>query len=212
MLVKILISPLLESRIRGAEEILTQIQLTQKHPDVLWFPNHSKLGVEQANTIREHLSLKPYSANNRAIVIESAQNFTLDAQNALLKTLEEPPENAVIILGAETEHNLLPTVLSRCNVEFLEKTPFLGRDIENYDRSVEGLIDMSLEERFEYIEKLKDREGFLQTLIIFFQKQLKSQPGNGILEFAKDLLQAEEWVKSNGNIRAILEYLMLKIP
>lgn len=210
MLVKILLSPLLESRVREAEQILTRVKLTQQHPDVLWFPDHSKLGVEQAKAIREHLSLKPYSAKNRAVVIENAQNFTPDAQNALLKTLEEPPESAVLILCAESENSFLPTILSRCQVIRLPAAA--TKDDTKYINDITQLMKSSIEERFEYIEKLDDKAAFLQALIEYFRNDLASHPGGVNLKFAKILLEAEEWVKSNGNIRTTLEYLMLKIP
>lgn len=72
---------------------------------------------------------------------------------------------------------------------------------------IEKLIGSSIEERFEFIEKLKDKESFLLSLVAYFHKKL---PSNA--EFVKELLQAEKWAKQNVNIRAILEYLMLKMP
>ncbi|MBI2596525.1 hypothetical protein HYW46_07395 [Candidatus Daviesbacteria bacterium] len=231
MLAKILISPLLETRVGEAEKILLGFGVAKNHPDVLWFEDNEKLGVEQSKIIREHLNFKPYSAKNRVVVLESAQKITDEAQNSLLKTLEEPPENAILILCSDSEDVFLPTILSRCQVVILptvipakaclagrqagihfKNDPRLREDDTKYTDDITQLIKSSVEQRFEYIETQKDREDFLQALIIFFQNQLESHPGGGMLEFGKDLLQAEEWVKSNGNIRAALEYLMLKMP
>ena len=119
MITRLLIHPNLETRVRGVEKILASLDLKKEHPDVLWIDDEQKLGVEATKKIRQHLSLKPYSATGRAVVVESAQNFTADAQNSLLKTLEEPPTEAVILLGADSEKNILPTVLSRINTVIL---------------------------------------------------------------------------------------------
>ncbi len=68
-------------------------------------------------------------------------------------------------------------------------------------------MDSSLEERFEYIEKLKNKEEFLATLTTYFHQKILEYP-----DFTAKVLQAEKWHKQNVNIRAILEYLMLVMP
>ena len=62
------------------------------------------------------LQIKPYSNARKIYIIPDAEKLTLQAQNALLKTLEEPPEYAVIILIANGVVSFLPTILSRCVV------------------------------------------------------------------------------------------------
>ena len=86
------------------------------HPDVSWIGREGKnsLGIRQ---IRERLvadvRTQPYQSAYKVYVIEDADLMTPEAQNALLKTLEEPPAYAVIILLATTGTGFLPTVLSR---------------------------------------------------------------------------------------------------
>jgi DNA polymerase III delta prime subunit len=219
---RILLSPYLEYRSNQIEKILQKLSLTKNHPDVLYFEDDQKLGVEAAKKIREHLSLKPYSAKGRVVVMESAHNLTLDAQNALLKTLEEPPESAMLLLGAETDKTFLPTVLSRCEIVRIgesEKLKTYNSDLagrrhvtpEVEDR-IEKLIESSVEERFAFVEKLEERQEFLESLIGFYRQSLALQPGVGKLNIMKILLEAEEWARANGNVRAILEYLMLRLP
>lgn len=186
------------------EKIKEEIGINPKHPDVLYFKQGEKLGIAEARKIKEHFSLKPYSAKGRTVVIEEAENLTLEAQNALLKTTEELPTDAVLILGAKSEANLLPTILSRCQVTRIQNSEF---KIQNYQEDIEKLFKATTEQRFEYIEKLKDKEGFLLSLTYFFHKRL---PANS--HFLKELLQAEQWAKQNVNLRAILEYLMLVWP
>ena len=66
--------------------------------------------------MRADLQIKPYSSPHKIYLIPDAEKLTVQAQNALLKTLEEPPEYAVIILIANGLVSFLPTVLSRCVV------------------------------------------------------------------------------------------------
>lgn len=205
MIAKLLISPSVQKRAGAIEKILTGAGLKNPHPDLLYFPADSKLGIEQARKIKEHFSLKPYSAKGRMVVLEDASTLTVEAQNALLKTLEELSEQALFILGADSDSKLLPTVISRCQIIWVQGTGDRGQ--ENYIEDIEKLLESSVEQRFDYVEKLKDRQEFLHQLINFFHKKL---PSYG--EFTKELLQAEEWAKSNVNIRGILEYLMLVMP
>src|SRR3989344_3089063 len=102
------------------KEIETIINLPRNHPDILYFESGSKLGIVDARKIKDHFSLKPYSAKGRTVVLEDATTLTVDAQNALLKTLEELPEEGIIILGADSDAKFLPTVLSRCQIIKLE--------------------------------------------------------------------------------------------
>ena len=204
MIARVLISPDLEAI---KKEINSSLDLN--HPDVLFFGSGSKLGIEQARQINKHFSMKPYSAKGRALVLEDASSLTFDAQNALLKLLEEPPEEALLLLGAKSESDLLPTVISRCQIVILKGTP-----AASLQHDIEKLLQLDIEERFEYIEKCKKREELLHALTIYFREQMLLQltNGRGIVDFVKQLLQAEEWAAQNVNIRAILEYLMLVCP
>lgn len=204
MIARLLIYPSIE---RLKEEIASNIEgYHENHPDLLCFQTGEKLGIVQARKIKEFFSLKPYSAKGRVVVIEDASVLTTEAQNALLKTIEELPKETVLILGAPSDANLLPTIISRCQVVRLQKT---GDRLQgkNYIEDIEKLLNSSTAERFEYIEKLKDKEEFLHSLVNYFHKNLLNYP-----EFSKELLKAEEWAKHNVNIRAILEYLMLVMP
>ncbi|MEK7617150.1 MAG: hypothetical protein AAB414_03780 [Patescibacteria group bacterium] len=211
MISRLLISKSVEARLEEIQKILKESNLSTNHPDLLYFPYDSKLGIAEARKIKEHFSLKPYSAKGRAVVLEDASLLTHEAQNALLKTLEEPPESAILILAAPSDVKLLPTILSRCQVIRLQTMNHEPITM-NYSSDMDKLLTSSIEERFEYIEKLKDRKEFLHALVFYFHQKLASHLTSGNTKFVKELLQAEEWANQNVNIRAILEYLMLVVP
>lgn len=179
--------------------------LNLNHPDILYYSEKDKLGIAEARKIKNHFSLKPYNAKGRAVVLEDASKLTIEAQNALLKTLEELPKEAIFILGASSDDSILPTVLSRCQISRLQPTMQPG--MLQAGSEVENLLHASIEEKFEFIEKLKDRDEFFYLLLNYFHKKILEYP-----QFLKELLQAEQWKKQNVNIRPILEYLMLVMP
>lgn len=92
-------------------------------PDLIWIDRGDKasLGIEQVRNLTSELSLRPFTAGaTRVVVIDQAHLLTLEAQNALLKLLEEPPPSTLIILVAEQLQSLLVTVRSRCRaVQFV---------------------------------------------------------------------------------------------
>ena len=224
MISRLLIHPEASKREQEAEKILTKNNLSRNHPNLLWFSEEEKLGVEQAKKIREFLSLKPYQGQSQALVLISAENLTPEAQNALLKTLEEPPEYALIILGASSENQLLPTIISRCqamNLESSESGKATDKISLKCEKDIEKLLQSTMEQRFQYIEKLTEREKFLPALTAYFRYKLLERssaeatvppPRWNLKDFIKDLLEAERWAAQNVNIRAILEYLMLRMP
>jgi DNA polymerase III subunit delta' len=73
-----------------------------------------QISIGQIRTLASELALLPVEGGARVAVVESAQRLNEDAQNALLKTLEEPPAGVTIVLCSEDEDRLLPTIRSRC--------------------------------------------------------------------------------------------------
>lgn len=93
--------------------------LSFNQPDIIRV-THEKpntIGVEDIRTqINNDIEIKPYSSPRKIYIINDGEKMTPQAQNALLKTLEEPPEYAVIIILTANIHSFLPTILSRCVV------------------------------------------------------------------------------------------------
>ena len=85
-------------------------------PDVITVTHEKKsIGVDEIrHQVNNTVSIKPYEYPYKIYIIPEADNMTEQAMNALLKTIEEPPEYVVMILIAESEEKLLPTILSRC--------------------------------------------------------------------------------------------------
>ena len=87
------------------------------HPDIIYV-KHEKPSTISVDEVREQVvydaAIRPYYSRYKVYIIPEAELLSVQAQNALLKTIEEPPEYAVIMLLAKNADMLLPTILSRC--------------------------------------------------------------------------------------------------
>lgn len=100
--------------------------LSDNHPDIIRVM-HEKPNTISVDDIRAQVNndvaIKPYSSSHKVYIVNEAEKMTVQAQNAILKTLEEPPEYAVILLLTTNVNSLLPTILSRCVVLNMKPVP-----------------------------------------------------------------------------------------
>ena len=107
-------------------------QASGNHPDIIWI-THEKSGIG-VDDIREQLNntmdIKPFSGQYKIYIVPEAEKMTEAAQNALLKTIEEPPAYGVVILLTSNINMLLPTIQSRCLT--LEFRPLTNVTVEKF--------------------------------------------------------------------------------
>jgi DNA polymerase-3 subunit delta' len=106
-------------------------------------PEKNVITIEQVRGAQDFVRLKTAGSNQirRAIIVEQAQTMTTEAQNAFLKLLEEPPEDTIIILTANSKDNLLPTIVSRA--QKLVVRPPKKYDIEQHFSVKHSLPDVT---------------------------------------------------------------------
>ncbi|MHB8087308.1 MAG: DNA polymerase III subunit delta' [Anaerolineaceae bacterium] len=103
-------------------------KLTEKmqHPDLSIVEADSEGGmlkVDQIRALQRSVMLSPYEAKFRVALLLNFQRANANAQNALLKTLEEAPKQVILLLTADSPDNLLPTISSRCEILRLRPVP-----------------------------------------------------------------------------------------
>ncbi len=107
--------------------------LSDNQPDIIRV-THEKPGSIGVDDIRAQINgditIKPYSSPRKIYIVNEAEKMTVQAQNALLKTLEEPPAYAVILLLTSNVNAFLPTILSRCVV--LNMKPVADEKVKKY--------------------------------------------------------------------------------
>ena len=79
-------------------------------------PIKSSIKIEQIREMRKEIGLKPFKNKKKIYIIDKAEKMTLEASNCLLKTIEEPPYYAIIILICSRIDPILPTIVSRCQI------------------------------------------------------------------------------------------------
>lgn len=107
--------------------------LSSNHPDIIRLVHEkpNTISVEDIRTqINQDMGIKPYQGPYKIYLINEGEKMTVQAQNALLKTLEEPPEYGVIIILTSSMESLLPTILSRCVV--LNMRPVQDERVKKY--------------------------------------------------------------------------------
>jgi len=107
---KSILAKMFAIKILGKDEELDYIDI------INYRPKKASFGVDDVRNIIEEVSKKPYEGDKKVIIIHEGDKLTIQAQNALLKTIEEPPKGVFIILLSESLEVLLDTIKSRCQV------------------------------------------------------------------------------------------------
>ena len=87
---------------------------SNSHPDVIEIDAASNNGVDQVRDLIDRVRYSPIKGKTKVYIIDEVHMMSAGAFNALLKTLEEPPEHVIFILATTEPHKVLPTILSRC--------------------------------------------------------------------------------------------------
>jgi len=217
-----------KERQRRAQELLALEDLAPQ-PDqyILEKGEERSVGIEKIRELEHHLSLKIKKGGTKKVLLLEAQNLTKEAQNSLLKTLEEPPQATVFVLTAPHRDLLLPTVVSRCQVEELGKKNGVDLSGEDYTQAKKIYLELSrknLAARLDWAEKnkqrLSNREEVKELLAFWMATQrellLKSQDQQYLRELrevTKESLHLFQLIsETNVSPRLALEYLLLKLP
>ena len=97
---------------------------------VRYYPSSSSFGVDDVRNIIDEVSKKPYEGDKKVLILYKCDKMTTQAQNALLKTIEEPPAGVYLILLSDSLETILDTIQSRCQVYKL--TPLSKDNISEY--------------------------------------------------------------------------------
>ena len=125
-------------------------------------------GIGDIKKLSTRIHQRPYESTLKSFVITEAQNLSIEAQNALLKVLEEPPQSSRFILTAPTSEGLLPTVSSRCQITHLKSK----LDVEINIEPIKSFFLKSAMEKYKFTDQLD-----LDLLQVFWRRELLSKFG-----------------------------------
>ncbi|MFC1789998.1 hypothetical protein ACFLZP_00775 [Patescibacteria group bacterium] len=196
------------------------------NPDFIYLEDHS-IKIAQIRNLKKNLSLKPFSAKIKIVFINHAETTTLPAQQALLKTIEEPPGDCLLILATQYPEQILPTIHSRCQIINLP-APNLGIDFKASQQLFKTICSLSLGERLNYVKKeIKTAEQAAQITLdqlAWWRQILLETVQNNKTRFAltwsvekiifltKKAHDAYTMIQSNVNFRLVLGDLFLNYP
>lgn len=165
---------------------------------MIGFDKPSYITVEEIRQMQRNLSLKPYEAKRRVVIIYQVENMASSGGNYLLKSLEEPPLDAVFMLISSEPSRLLPTILSRCQKirfssigynlieNYLKARYQLGPEqAGSYARMSRGSLGEAL--RFIYGDKSQIRMDGCSLIDCAFTQEL-----SGLLELVEELMEKHD--------------------
>ncbi len=199
------------------EKIESLEQVTCK-PDFCIVQREEKgnIKIEQIKNLQKKLLYSPFDNNYQFGIIKDAQLMTPEAQNALLKTLEECPQKTIIILTVNNERSVLETILSRCIRIYPNKVE--EEEFCDFHKVIDFLEKPIYEQinQIDDIVKNKEVELFLDDLTKFFREKHSEKINQGKdttkeSEILKMLIQIKHRIKKNVNPKIALEYACFKI-
>jgi hypothetical protein len=192
------------------EELVTYLGLKSlvSHPDV-WLEDFEAVGISESRLLKERQSRRPLIAG-RQFFVWGVGSITAEAQNALLKTFEEPTTNSHFFLVAEEEEMFLPTLRSRCQVIRHSQAADAPDDL------AQRFLFGDIAERMKLAEKVADRGRqpaleFVRQVETGLHQELIPSPDN-LLAY-DGLSTALRWLKSRSSSpKLVLEYLAFRLP
>ena len=168
-------------------------------------PQTSTISITQVRDIKSTIFQKPVSGDTKAIIIEEAHLLTHQAQNALLKILEEPPTFALFILEAQNKESILKTILSRLIIVNLPKK------WQTEDDSL--LISKSNLELFQNLNKIEDPKTWIDDQIVKLHYYLikKKEDIHKTSQTIEICIEAKKLLNANIYPKFVLSNLFIKV-
>ena len=173
-----------------------------------------KIYIEDIRDLKSFMSFKPYSSQYKLAVIENAEMLTTEAANAMLKILEEPPRNSILVL-ISSKHKLLPrTILSRCEaVVFPPVKEIETKEMAEALSELRKVAKQSMAERIKYAKKIYEKENYTEIVNLWLHSlhfQIADKPASAPI--LRRLLRLSEIISQpQYNHRIALENFLVRL-
>ncbi len=177
--------------------------------------DEESLKISQVREIKHFLTRKPYQDDSMIVFIPQAHRLTIPAQNALLKTLEEPPSHALLILTTPYEDRLLPTIISRCVMHYAKSNTLESDASIDMKTLLESLRDASVGDTMAISQQyaFPKTKGliFCKSLIHYSRKALRENPHRNHAKNMELAQQTMTRLEQNIDPRLSIEHLFLEL-
>lgn len=182
-------------------------------------PEKNIIRIDQIREMQAKVAEKPITSSRKVYVIKNAETMNVEAQNCLLKTLEEPPEFVTIILVSNNESTLLTTIKSRCmKIAFTEeeKRELTEEEKERYDELLRVFGNIEKYKSIELLNKLdvlyKGKDNIFENLEFINTILLEKARNNPkYADYIDYIEETKSKLKSNSNYDMTIDNLILKI-
>lgn len=163
--------------VKPCQKCSSCIEISQgRSLDVIEIDGASNRGIDEIRTLRENVKFSPVQGKSKIYIIDEVHMLTTEAFNALLKTLEEPPEFVKFIFATTQAHKVISTILSRCQRLDFRRIPTM-EIIAQLERIVKGEnIDIDKQVLFAIAKSsdgsLRDAESILDQLVSFSKEKI----------------------------------------
>ncbi|MCL6096129.1 MAG: hypothetical protein M1444_00385 [Patescibacteria group bacterium] len=183
--------------------------------DISLIESEKAVGIAQVRDFQKRIFLKPFKSKQKAVILSAQNGITTEAQNALLKVLEEPPENTIIMLLCESSEGFLPTILSRCKIITLDKENS-EINLKEYEKILLSLKNKGVGERLRLAQdNSKDKETalqFVEGLILACEVLLRGSQDKDLASAIQLMQKTYTGIKNtNANLRLAVENLVLNL-
>lgn len=180
--------------------------LSPNNPDIFIIDQNTGWGIDQVRKLKHFLSQKPLIHQNKLVIIYQSEKLLPEAQNALLKNLEEPGTNNYLILLSSNYHTLLPTIISRCRL-FQIDTPRL---IPKSKIIIpDSLAPKALQQADELSLTKEEILPFLLDQLYLYHQQLTLKPALSTQKTLKNIIKSIQLIKANVDPKNALDYFFL---
>ena len=177
--------------------------------DVIEIDGASNRGVEEIRSLREAVKFVPVKSKYKVIIVDEVHMLTEQAFNALLKTLEEPPEYVIFIFATTDQHKIPVTILSRCQRYEFKKISYdeMSKNLEN----ILNIENVTYEkDALNYI--IRNSDGCMRDALSLLDQVIAYSGGNITLQDTSYLLGITDAYISNNIFSAVLKEDTASLP
>lgn len=181
--------------------------INPNNPDIFIVDQNSGWTIELTRTIKTWLSQKPFNHQNKIVIIYQIDQFNLESQNALLKSLEEPGEKNYFILTTNKPSKVINTIISRCQIIKVKNDFSLLKD--SRPLVISDQIKTNLLQSENFSKNKEEVLPFLENQLKIYQQLIIKNPTSSYSQIIQKILKSIQMIEANVDPRSALDFIFL---
>lgn len=181
----------------------------QSNPDILIINEEKNIGIDKTRELKLFFQVKSWSGEVKTAIIINGERMTVEAQNSILKILEEPGKNNYIIITAQNPYLLLPTILSRCQLLKGKGLP-LTAEGDHFNRIISSGIKKRIE-IFEELNELNAQEACKKLLVQGQHHLFAGKEKKATAKALVKIMKAQRMLQANLTADQVFDWLAVNM-